>query len=57
MALTNLAPAIQEELLYLPKVLPGSDRSWEVALRRISQVTDWSEQKLQFRSLLDGGRP
>jgi hypothetical protein len=53
MALTNLAPAIQEELLFLPKVLPGSDRRQEAALRRIAQLTDWDEQKTLFRLLLD----
>ena len=54
MALTSLAPAIQEELLFLPKVLPGSDRRSDRALRLIAQVTDWDEQKQLFRSLLDG---
>src|SRR4051812_13651636 len=54
MTLTNLAPAIQEELLFLPKVLPGSDRHCEKALRQIAQVTDWDTQMPLFRSLLDG---
>jgi site-specific DNA recombinase len=52
--LTDLAPAIQEELLLLPKVLPGSDRFYEGALRDIAQVIDWQQQKEMFRSLIDG---
>ena len=54
MRLTDLAPEIQEELLFLPKVLPGSDRFYEAALREIAQVLDWDEQKQMFRALLDG---
>ena len=53
MKLTNLAPAIQEELLFLPKVLPGSDRFYERELREIAQVIDWAGQKDRFRSLMD----
>lgn len=55
MKLTNLAPPIQEELLFLPKVLPGSDRFYERELREIAQVIDWDEQKDRFRSLMDIG--
>ena len=55
MRLTDLAPTIQEELLFLPKVLPGSDRYYEAALRDVAQVMDWEEQERLFRSLVDGG--
>ncbi len=55
MKLMNLAPAIQEELLFLLKVLPGSDRFYERELRQIAQVMDWDEQKDRVRSLIDSG--
>ena len=54
MKLTNLAPAIQEELLWLPTVLPGPDRFYEKALREIAQEMDWKRQEEMFRSLVGG---
>src|SRR5438067_5951977 len=38
--LTNLAPAIQEALLFLPKTLTGSDRMTENRLRAIARLVD-----------------
>jgi hypothetical protein len=51
--LTNLAPAIQEELLFLPKIISASDRITEEQLRSIAKLTDWDEQIHLFRSLWD----
>jgi Recombinase/Recombinase zinc beta ribbon domain/Resolvase, N terminal domain len=55
--LTNLAPAIQEELLFLPKVISASDRITEEQLRSIAKLTDWDEQIHLFRSLWDASGP
>ncbi|MFL6354804.1 MAG: recombinase family protein [Bryobacteraceae bacterium] len=59
--LTNLAPAIQEELLFLPRRLSGPERMTESQLRNISKRFDWGEQMEAFRSLWDassaGNRP
>jgi hypothetical protein len=55
--LTNLAPAIQEELLFLPKVISGPERITEEQLRSIAKVIDWDEQIQLFRSLWDNSNP
>ena len=55
--LTNLAPAIQEELLFLPKVVSGPERITEEQLRSIAKVIDWDEQIALFRSLWDSSGP
>jgi DNA invertase Pin-like site-specific DNA recombinase len=50
--LTELAPAIQEELLFLPKTLAGRDCLHESALRDVARLMDWELQVKQFRSLM-----
>jgi site-specific DNA recombinase len=50
--LTNLAPTIQEALLFLPKTLQGPDRITEHRLRRIASLVDWDAQIQLFRSCL-----
>jgi hypothetical protein len=50
--LTDLAPAIQEEILFLPKIRAGRDPIPERALRQLTQVPDWDAQVKQFRSLV-----
>jgi site-specific DNA recombinase len=50
--LTNLAPAIQEALLFLPKTLNGHDRITENRLRAIASLVDWDAQTQLFRSRL-----
>ena len=52
--LTNLAPAIQEAVLFLPKTVRGRDRMTEHRLRRIARLLDWDAQVRAFRSLLGG---
>ena len=52
--LTNLAPAIQEVLLFLPKTLRGPDRISENRLREIAGLVDWEMQIQVFRSHLAG---
>ena len=53
MELTELAPAIQEELLFLPKTMQGSDYIHERALRPIAKQIDWEQQRRLFRSVMD----
>lgn len=53
MLLTELAPSIQEELLFLPGTVLGRDRIHENQLRRIAQTVDWDEQRRRFRSVMD----
>jgi site-specific DNA recombinase len=50
--LTNLAPTIQEALLFLPKTLNGHDRITENRLRAIASLVDWDAQTQLFRSRL-----
>jgi hypothetical protein len=49
--LAELAPEIQEELLFLPKVISGPDPITERALRQIAQSIDWEWQRKQFQNL------
>ena len=51
MRLTELAPSIQEELLFLPKTLAGPDRVTEKALRKVARSIDWDQQKQLFEAL------
>jgi site-specific DNA recombinase len=51
--LRELAPAIQEEILFLPKTLTGRDPVTERALRQLTGIIDWDEQVKQFRCLMD----
>jgi len=52
--LTNLAPTIQEALLFLPKTVRGPDRITEHRLRDIAGLVDWEAQIQLFRSCLVG---
>jgi DNA invertase Pin-like site-specific DNA recombinase len=54
MRLTDLAPSIQEELLFLPKTIAGPDRITEKALRQVARSLDWDWQKQQFEKLKVG---
>src|SRR5438105_3230792 len=50
--LNNLAPAIQEALLFLPKTVRGRDRITERSLRRMAKLVDWDAQIQLFRRWL-----
>jgi len=43
--LTLLAPDIQEELLFLPRVTTGKPTIHEKMLRRITTEIDWEKQR------------
>jgi len=45
MWLTNLAPEIQEAILFLPRAESGPDTVKEVDVRRIARVMDWGVQR------------
>jgi hypothetical protein len=55
MRLTELAPSIQEELLFLPKIVAGPDRITERSLRQVAQSIDWDRQRRQFEELKSPG--
>jgi DNA invertase Pin-like site-specific DNA recombinase len=48
MNLTNLAPEIQETLLFLPRTMSGEDAITERQLRPIVQEVDWDAQRKLF---------
>jgi hypothetical protein len=48
MNLTNLAPEIQETLLFLPRTLAGQDPITERRMRPIVQAVDWDSQRKLF---------
>ena len=51
MWLTNLAPEIQEAILFLPRVESGPDTMKEIEVRRIARVLDWGVQRGWWREL------
>lgn len=52
MTLLNLAPDIQEEVLFLPRTEQGRDPILERQLRKIARVIDWRKQLKRWRELL-----
>lgn len=51
MNLLNLAPDIQEALLFLPPVTAGRDPIGEPDLRPLTAETDWARQRTAWQSL------
>ena len=49
MWLTNLAPDIQEAILFLSRVESGPDTVKEIDVRRIARVLDWGVQWERWR--------
>lgn len=54
MNLLNLAPDIQEEILFLPRTAKGRDPIGERDLRPIAAVVDWRKQRRSWQHLLAG---
>ena len=52
MSLLNLAPDIQEAILFLPHTVRGRDPIRESHLRPLTAVPDWREQRRMWRALL-----
>lgn len=51
MNLLQLAPDIQEELLFLPRVTSGRDTIYLRKLQSIAAVADWKAQREMWRNL------
>lgn len=51
MNLLNLAPDIQEEILFLPRILKGRETITERDIRHIVAVIDWNKQRLMWRKI------
>ena len=51
MDLMNLAPEIQEEILFLPRVTRGRDPVTERSLRSVTCEPDWNAQHDRWRTL------
>lgn len=49
--LLNLAPDLQEELLFLEPADCGRERLTEKALRRLSGMWAWDEQRRSFKAI------
>ena len=52
-SLLQLAPDIQEELLFLPRVTSGKDPIGERNLRPIAATTDWTTQRAMWRRIIN----
>ena len=55
MNLLRLAPAIQERILFLPRITEGRDPVAERHLRPITAVLDWQRQRDMWGKLLPHG--
>jgi hypothetical protein len=56
-SLLNLAPDIQEEVLFLPATTRGRDPISERHLRPIAAASDWTRQRRLWRGLMRRVRP
>lgn len=52
MGLLNLAPDIQEEILFLPRTVKGRDRISARDVIRIATIMEWAEQSVQWTKLM-----
>lgn len=53
MALLNLAPDLQEALLFLPSVYKGRDPVTERDVRPIALLVEWAEQRRRWKKLTE----
>jgi hypothetical protein len=51
MNLLQLAPDIQEELLFLPRTQRGRDKVQERSLRSIAITADWRKQRQRWKAI------
>jgi hypothetical protein len=56
MNLLQLAPDIQEEILFLPRTVRGRDPLQLRQLQPIAAVLDWRKQRYLWRELLAAAR-
>jgi hypothetical protein len=52
MSLLQLAPDLQEQILFLPRTQRGRDRVHLRQLQPIARIPDWRQQRLLWRKLL-----
>jgi len=52
MNLLNLAPDIQEEMLFLPKTMTGRDPVSERNMRRVTAIVRWDRQRKLWREMI-----
>lgn len=52
MNLLHLAPDIQEELLFLPRVMVGRDPIQERTVRPIAAIADWRKQRRMWSQIV-----
>ena len=55
MSLLNLAPDLQQELLFLSKTITGRDPVSERNIRRITAIVRWDRQRKAWREMCRGG--
>jgi hypothetical protein len=53
LTLLQLAPDLQETLLFLPRVASGKDPITERDLRPIAATADWTQQRVLWRRAID----
>ena len=51
MWLDNLAPDIQEEILFLPRTTQGRDTIKEADIRPIAKTLDWNKQRQMWKQM------
>jgi len=51
MTLLNLAPDLQEQVLFLPRMEHGRDEIKETDVRPIAQTLDWRKQRRMWATL------
>jgi hypothetical protein len=51
MDLLSLAPDIQEDILFLPRVSSGRDEITERRLRLLTATTDWAKQRRLWQNV------
>ncbi len=54
MGLLNLAPDIQEEILFLPKTVRGRDPISAREVLKLGAISDWEEQRKRWHLLAAG---
>ena len=53
MWMDNLAPDIQEEILFLPNTVKGRDPIKEADIRPIAKTLDWKQQRKMWQAIKD----
>ena len=55
--LLNLAPDIQEEIMFLPRTVKGRDVIRERDLRQIAAIPHWHRQRKMWKKLISERMP